>query len=77
MRAFQAYSKRGRATRHTARAAALAFFECFPGAQKCNVTEGELSGGFFTVTYNLRDTGQRAQRWTDVTKKQAATLPND
>lgn len=77
MKAFQAYSNHGRATRNNARAAALAFFEAFPKARKCNVIEGESSNGFFTVTYNLRETGKRAQRWDDITKKQVQTLPSE
>ena len=74
MRAFQAYSKHGRTTADTPKAAALQFFERFPSARKCHITEGEMVGPFFTVAYSLRTPGNR-QAWRDITKKQAVGLP--
>ena len=50
--AFQAYaSKHGSVVKDTAYTAAVAFFEEFPKARKCNVIEGKDDGFFFTVEY--------------------------
>lgn len=69
--AYQAYSKHGRKTASTPRAAAQAFFEAFPTARKCDVIHGTTDGNFFTVTYSRRS----PPSWKDVTKKGAELLP--
>lgn len=74
MKAFQAYAKGASVTGITPRAAARKFFERFPERRKCNVTEGETDGMFFTVRYGRNE---RPQRWTDVTKKMVETLPEN
>ena len=75
MRSFQAYSNGRTVTAETAKGAALAFFERFPTARKCNVIEGQQDGHFFTVTYGRASNGEWPQSWKDVTKKQTADLP--
>lgn len=73
--AYQAYSKHGTRTAETPRAAALAFFEAFPSARKCNVIQGELDGHFFTVKYGRASAGTWPASFKDVTKKTASKLP--
>lgn len=75
-KAFQAYgSDSSRVTDTTPRRAAQKFFETFPGKRKCNITEGETDGKFFTVTYGAK--GRWPQSWKDVTKTLAANLPDE
>lgn len=70
---YQAWGKSGyRVTKDTPKQAAEAFFTANPTARKCNVTEGTVDGAFFTVVYGVG----RTLRWTDVTKKLAAALPD-
>jgi hypothetical protein len=70
-------SATGYAQRHrdTPREAALAFFEANPRARKCNVTEGELDGQFFSVRISTLAAGGSARRWVGVTRQAANTLP--
>lgn len=75
MKAYQAYSNGRTVTAATPKGAALAFFERFPTARKCDVTEGQQDGHFFTVTYGRASNGEWSQRWKDVTKKQIDQLP--
>ena len=77
MRAFQAYSNGNfRVTCETPRAAALAFFKQFPEKRKCTIVEGDANDRFFTITYCLLN-GKKPQRWENVTKGMAATLPGE
>lgn len=73
MKAFRASSKHGSRTDATPRAAAIAFFTAFPKARKCDVHEGETDGHFFTVRLALGGGGSR--RWTDVSPRLVAELP--
>ena len=73
--AYQAYSKHGRRTESTPRAAALAFFAAFPNARKCDVVQGKTDGQFFTITYGRASHGEWPDQWKEVTKKTAPTLP--
>ena len=76
MKAFQAYSKHGHVTAETPQLAAQVFFNRFPSARKCNITEGELDGHFFTVRYgNKYSSCGMPQSWASVTKKDVAALP--
>jgi hypothetical protein len=75
LKAFQAYATGGsRVTRPTPREAAVEFFEQNPSKRKCNVTEGETDGQFFTVKLGL-SRKCKTQSWEDVTKKTAQELP--
>lgn len=74
--AFQAYGNAGRVTKATAREAATAYFEQWPTSRKCNVTQGETDGYFFTVTYGRASEGQWPTSYKGVTKKTAATIGN-
>lgn len=73
-KAFQAYADGARVTAETPRAAAVKFFATFPNRRKCNVTEGEVDGAFFTVRLSLVANGG-SRLWKDVRKSQAPTLP--
>ena len=75
-KAYQAYATGASVTRDTPREAAKAFFEAFPNKRKCNVTEGETDGLFFTVAYGRSSEGQWPQSWKDVTKKTVDQLPD-
>lgn len=70
--AFQAYaSKHGSVVKDTAYTAAVAFFEAFPKARKCNVIEGKDDGFFFTVEYKPNNP---PKSFRDVTRKTLCTL---
>jgi len=72
MRAYQAYGSDGsRVTASTPKAAALKFFENFRDKRKCNITEGDLDGNFFVVSFSRN----RRQNWKDVTEKTIHILP--
>lgn len=73
--AYQAYSKHGARTAETPREAALAFFDAFPSARKCDVIQGETDGHFFTVKYGRASMGAWPSSFRDVTKKTAIELP--
>lgn len=75
MKAYQAYASNCTATAETPRAAAIKFFADFPNKRKCNITEGETDGRFFTVRYGRKSEGDWPQSWKDITKKTANTLP--
>ena len=72
---YRASSHHGGITANTPREAALAFFDEFPAARKCNVIEGIADGHFFTVAYSSRP-GKWPTSWEDVTRKTAANLPD-
>lgn len=74
-KAYQAYGKAGRTTQATPRAAALDYFDRFPTSRKCNVTEGEDDGHFFTVRYCRTSAGEWPYSVKDVTKRTALDLP--
>lgn len=74
-KAYRASSKHGARTASTPRAAALAYFEAFPKARKCNVIEGREDDLFFTVAYGRASEGKWPQSWKDVTRTSVATLP--
>ena len=57
------------------RAAALAFFSKFPEKRKCNISEGDLNGNFFMVSYGRKSDGEWPRSWKDITKKLIYTLP--
>lgn len=77
MKAYQAYSKHGSITETTPKLAAETFFSRFPSARKCNITQGETDGYFFTVKYGNRHSScGMPESWKDITKKQANELPN-
>lgn len=63
-------------TGSTPREAARKFFEANPTKRKCNITEGMTDGHFFQVAFSLRADGRKPERWKDVTKKTAETLPD-
>lgn len=68
--AFQAYSaKHGNVTRPTAQEAATEFFKTHPRARKCNLSEGEERGVYFTTVRGGRS-------FRDVTKQMIPQLPN-
>lgn len=69
--AYRASSKHGGRTASTPREAAIAFFEAFPKARKCDVVQGTTDGAFFTVAYGRRS----PPSWKDVKKNGAALLP--
>lgn len=73
---YQAYAKGCRVTACTPRQAAEQFFQRHPERRKCNVTEGRVDGMFFVTTYGRAADGEWSQRWADVTKKTAGTLPD-
>lgn len=75
MKEFRAYSKHGAVCAATPKAAALAFFEKFPNARKCDIIEGKSDGHFFSVTYGRASNGEWPQSFKEVTKKTAQTLP--
>lgn len=77
MKAYQAYSKAGRITRDTARAAAMAYFDSFPASRKCNVVEGKTDGPFFRITYGRSSFGEWPKNYKDATKKTAQALPEE
>ena len=78
MKAYQAYSKHGSVTELTPKQAAQVFFSHFPSARKCNITQGETDGQFFTVTYGNRFSNcGMPESWKDVSKKQVNDLPNN
>lgn len=62
------------ATAATPRAAALKFYAENPTKRKCDVIRGISDGVFFSLRYG-RGT-DTPQSWKDVTKKQAADLPD-
>jgi len=70
--AYKATGPAGHVTRDTPRAAALAYFQCFPRARKCTVLRGEVDGAFFV----LRITREPNLAWRNVTKAGVATLPD-
>lgn len=75
MNAYQAYGKAGKFTADTPRAAAMGYFERFPASRKCSVVQGKVDGPFFTVTYGRASAGEWPASYSDVTKKDAASLP--
>jgi len=75
MKAFQAYGTGCNAVSATPRAAALKFFGMFPTKRKCDVTEGDLDGNFFTISYGRKSEGKWPQQFKDITKKLIHTLP--
>ena len=74
MKAYQAWGPAGKVTGDTPANAATLYFQKFPRARKCDVTEGEDDGVFFTVTYGRKSDGQWPRSWKNVTKKMASTL---
>jgi len=74
MKAYQAYAKGCAVTAPTAREVAEKFFAKWPGKRKCNITEGETDGYFFTVRYGRSSEGEWPQSWRDVTKKTVGEL---
>lgn len=74
MKAYQAYGAGNTATAPTPRQAAEKFFRDFPQKRKCNVTEGEADGHFFTIAYTA---GRLPKRFKDVTRKSATSLPDE
>jgi hypothetical protein len=76
--AYQAYgSGTERVTADTPRAAAEAYFAAFPSKRKCDLIQGERKDGFFTITFGRVSEGKWPQSFKDVTKKTAATLPDE
>lgn len=73
--AFQAYGNAGKRTAESPRAAALAYFQAFPNARRCNVIEGRHDGQFFTVRYGRSSEGDWPMSYNNVTKGQAHALP--
>lgn len=67
MSTFQAYAK-GHKTVYgdTPRLAQGSFFLVNPKARKCNITEGDVDGGFFVVSYSP---GKWPRSFKDVTRK--------
>jgi hypothetical protein len=77
MKAYQAYATDAKnVTAATPRKAAVAFFEANPGKRKCNVTQGDLEGHFFVVTYGRKKEGDPPTSWKDVTKKTLQDIPD-
>jgi hypothetical protein len=71
-----ASGNRRAASRPSPKAAALAFFEAYPTARKCNVSEWLCDGsGFVSRRFDLTGTKPRPRDFDDVTAKAAATLP--
>lgn len=78
MKAYQAYaSGKSSAVAATARQAAKDFFAKNPRARKCNVTQGEDDGRFFTVIYGRASEGKWPANWKDVTPKTIDQLPDE
>ena len=76
-KAYQAFGVGGcTATAQTPRAAALKFFQRYPGKRKCSVTQGWEDGQFFTVIYGRTSEGDWPQHWKDITFKTAQSLPD-
>lgn len=61
----------------TPRAAALAFFEAYPTARKCDVREWHLDErGMLVMVFTIGGPADKMPRnWDGVTAKTAATLP--
>jgi hypothetical protein len=71
MNAFQASSTKGTALGMTAKEAAIAYFEKFPSSRKCDIREGLLEGGFFTLVISRNST---MFKMNDVSKKMIEIL---
>ena len=77
MKMYKAFAANNRsaAAQNSPRAAAEAFFAAHPAARKCNITEGECDGAFFTIRYGRASQGEWPYSVKDVTKKTVGELP--
>lgn len=62
-------------TASSPREAAEAFFSQWPNKRKCNIVQGEVEGGFFSVRYGRASAGEWPESWKEITKNKVPALP--